>query len=97
MPQAADGEPVIPSGVMPQVLGELQHDALRRTGTLTSPEVEVLGHLARGLGIDAVADQLGISSSAVQVHVDSSGDKLGGHTRLDVVVAAVRQGLVRPG
>ena len=48
-------------------------------------------------GIDAVADQLGISSSAVQVHVDSSGDKLGGHTRLDVVVAAVRQGLVRPG
>ena len=95
--QAADGEPILPSGVMPQVLSELQHDALRRTGTLTSPEVEVLGHLARGLGIDAVADQLGISSSAVQVHVDSSGDKLGGHTRLDVVVAAVRQGLVRPG
>ena len=94
---ASDGEPVLPAGTMPQVLGALQRDAVRRTGTLTRREVEVLGHVARGLGVPAVADLLGISSSAVQVHVDSSGDKLGGHTRLDVVVAAVRQGQVRPG
>jgi putative two-component system response regulator len=92
---ASDGEPVLPAGTMPQVLGALQRDALRRTGTLSRREVEVLGHVARGLGVPAVADLLGTSSASVREVLQEAMAKLGVSTRLEAVVAAVRQGLVR--
>jgi len=92
---ASDGEPVLPAGTMPQVLGALQRDAVRRTGTLTRREVEVLGHVARGLGVPAVADLLGISSASVRQVLQEAIVKMGVSTRLEAVVAAVRQGLVR--
>jgi DNA-binding NarL/FixJ family response regulator len=53
---------------MPQVLGALQRDAVRRTGTLTRREVEVLGHVARGLGVLAVADLLGLRGCQGRPH-----------------------------
>jgi DNA-binding NarL/FixJ family response regulator len=68
---------------------------LRRTGTLSRREVEVLGHVARGLGVPAVADLLGISSASVRQVLQEAMAKMGVSTRLEAVVAAVRQGLVR--
>lgn len=92
---AADGDPVLPAGSMAQALATLQRDALRRTGTLTRREVEVLGHLARGLGVEAAADLVGVTSATVRELLREATTKLGVSTRLEAVVAAVRQGLVR--
>jgi DNA-binding NarL/FixJ family response regulator len=95
--QAADGEPVLPTGAIHQVLSVLKGDGIRPTSALTRHEVEVLGHVARGLGVDSVADRLGISTLTVRNHLQNAMTKLGAHTRLDAVVTAVRQGLVPVG
>jgi DNA-binding NarL/FixJ family response regulator len=95
--QAADGEPVLPTGAIHQVLGALKSDRIPPTSVLTRSEVDVLSQVARGLGIDSVADRLGLSSLTVRSHLQTAMSKMGVHTRLEAVVTAVRQGLVPVG
>ena len=61
---------------------------------LTPREREVLGLLADGLSNRAIAQQLGISAHTVKFHVDALLDKLSARSRTQVVVEAVRQGLL---
>jgi len=63
--------------------------------SLTTREVEVLQLLADGLDVRAVARHLDLSVHTVRDHVKSAREKLGVHTQLDAVVAAVRLGAVR--
>jgi two-component system, NarL family, nitrate/nitrite response regulator NarL len=61
---------------------------------LTPRESEVLELLADGLSNRAIAQQLGISAHTVKFHVDALLDKLSARSRTQVVVKAVRQGLL---
>jgi two-component system, NarL family, nitrate/nitrite response regulator NarL len=61
---------------------------------LTRREHEVLELLADGLSNRAIAECLGISAHTVKFHVDALLDKLSARSRTQVVVKAVRQGLL---
>jgi DNA-binding NarL/FixJ family response regulator len=72
---------------------------LERTPTteldrLTPREREVLELLADGLSNRSIAEKLGISAHTVKFHVDALLDKLSARSRTQVVVKAVRQGLL---
>ncbi len=61
---------------------------------LTQRELEVLRHLADGLGQSEIADRLVISPKTVGTHIEHIFQKLGVHTRAQAVAAAYRQHLV---
>jgi DNA-binding NarL/FixJ family response regulator len=61
---------------------------------LTDREVEVLALLARSLPNRAIAEELGIAENTVKNHVRSILEKLGMRSRVEVVVHALREGLV---
>jgi two-component system nitrate/nitrite response regulator NarL len=61
---------------------------------LTPREREVLELLADGLSNRSIAERLGISAHTVKFHVDALLDKLSARSRTQVVVKAVRQGLL---
>ncbi len=68
--------------------------APREPDRLTPREREVLILLADGLSNRAIATRLGISAHTVKFHVDALLDKLAARSRTQVVVKAVREGLL---
>lgn len=68
--------------------------APREPDRLTPREREVLGLLADGLSNRAIGTRLGISAHTVKFHVDALLDKLAARSRTQVVVKAVREGLL---
>ncbi len=75
-------------------------DAMRRrlqpTGPQLSPrETEVLGLLADGLGVAAIARRLYISESTAKTHISKIYDKLGAANRAQAIMNAIRAGLLR--
>ena len=94
--RAAEGRPAMPPSAVPRLLSAMQTEAApRRSSLLTQREVEVLELVAQGLGTDAIADRLGVSSLTARNHLQNAMAKMGAHTRLEAVVTAVRQGIVR--
>lgn len=61
---------------------------------LTPRERDVLARVAAGSTNRAIAGDLGLSVNTVGNHVQSILGKLGVHTRLEAVLAAMREGLV---
>ena len=61
---------------------------------LTPREHEVLERLADGLSNRAIGEVLGISAHTVKFHVDALLDKLSARSRTQVVVKAMREGLL---
>ena len=61
---------------------------------LTKRELEVLRLLAAGLGQEAIARDLAISSKTVGTHIQRILTKLGVHSRAEAVAVAHRIGLV---
>ena len=75
-------------------------DAMMRRMTPAGPrlsarEAEVLGLLAEGLGVAAIARQLFISESTAKTHISKIYEKLGAANRAQALVAAMRLGLLR--
>ena len=62
---------------------------------LTERELEVLALLARSLSNREIAEELGIAENTVKNHVRSILEKLGMRSRVEVVVHALREGLVQ--
>ncbi|PWU55188.1 helix-turn-helix transcriptional regulator, partial [Micromonospora globispora] len=62
--------------------------------TLSPRETDVLACVALGCTNADVADQLGLRPETVKSYLRSAMRKLGAHTRLEVVVAARRAGLL---
>lgn len=74
-------------------------DAMRRkmspTGPQLSPrESEVLGLLAEGLGVSAIARQLFVSESTAKTHISKIYEKLGAANRAQAIMNAIRSGLL---
>jgi DNA-binding NarL/FixJ family response regulator len=67
----------------------------RPTAALTDREVEILQRLADGLSTDEVARALDISPLTVRAHMKKIFTKLGVHSKVNAIVAAARQGLIR--
>jgi two-component system NarL family response regulator len=61
---------------------------------LSSRELEILGHIARGLGNKAIAAAVGRSDETIKVHIKSIFAKLGVHDRTEAVTAALARGLL---
>jgi DNA-binding NarL/FixJ family response regulator len=74
-------------------------DAMRRRmeprGPQLSPrELEVLGLLAEGLGVAAIAKKLYVSESTAKTHISKIYEKLGAANRAQAIMKAVRTGLI---
>jgi DNA-binding NarL/FixJ family response regulator len=74
-------------------------DAMRRrmepSGPQLSPrELEVLGLLAEGLGVAAIAKKLYVSESTAKTHISKIYEKLGAANRAQAIMTAVRSGLI---
>jgi DNA-binding NarL/FixJ family response regulator len=66
------------------------------SGPQLSPrEKEVLGLLADGLGVAAIARKLFISESTAKTHISKIYDKLGAANRAQAIMNAIRAGLLR--
>jgi DNA-binding NarL/FixJ family response regulator len=64
---------------------------------LTERELEVFRLIARGLSNDEIREELVVSEATVKTHVNRILAKLGGLTRVQLVVLAYESGLVTPG
>jgi PAS domain S-box-containing protein len=62
--------------------------------TLTRRELEVLRNFAAGSTIDEIAGTLSISVFTARNHIGNIGRKLGARSRLEIVLLAMRRGLV---
>lgn len=62
---------------------------------LTVRELSVLRLLAEGVRTEDIAQHLGLSRSTVRNHVQNIIAKLGVHSRVEAVVAAIQRGLVQ--
>jgi putative two-component system response regulator len=88
-----DGEIVIAPEMLPQVVAGLRHDSQHVGADITRRELELLGHLARGLSLPDIASAMSISMNTARNHTQRVIEKLGAHSKLEAVVIATREGL----
>ena len=69
-------------------------DIGQRFDRLTPRELQILQLLADGSGPDDIATQLDVSRNTLRTHVQNILTKLGVHSKLDAIVAAIRHGRV---
>ncbi len=62
---------------------------------LTARELEVLGHVARGLGNKEIAEVIGRSAETVKAHLESIFRKLNARDRAHAVTIAIQRGFIR--
>jgi DNA-binding NarL/FixJ family response regulator len=93
----------LPAAIRKVVAGEVVLDpqvsrpnALKgeRNGGLTTRELEILQLIVDGKSNKEIADQLGLSANTVAVHRANIMDALGIHKTAELVVYAIRNGLV---
>ena len=63
--------------------------------TLTNRQTEILEHTSVGLSSDQISARLGISSYAVNQHLDAIRRKLGASSRAEAVAIAIRRHLLK--
>jgi DNA-binding NarL/FixJ family response regulator len=97
------GETWIPPRLLTHVLADLtaaqgeraEHEAL--LARLSSREKQILGYLATGMSVEAIAGELFVSRNTVRTHVYNMMRKLEVHSALAAVALARRAGLPLPG
>lgn len=76
-------------------LAEAMRRRMSPTGPqLTQRESEVLGLLARGYSVSAIAREIFVSDSTAKTHISRIYEKLGASNRADAIMKAVRSGLL---
>ncbi len=88
-----DGEVVIPAALLAQFAAGLRRGGRRIGDDITPRERELLGYLARGLGLPDVANAMSISMATARNHTQRVIEKLGAHSKLEAVVIAMREGV----
>ena len=76
-------------------LRDRDDDVAQRFDRLTPRELQILQLLADGRPPDEIATQLGVSRNTLRTHIQNVLMKLGVHSKLDAIVAAIRHGRVR--
>ena len=61
---------------------------------LTERELEVLSLVMRGKTNREIAEELMVSTHTIKAHVSAIMQKIGGRTRVDIVVKALREGII---
>ncbi len=82
--------------LMPQEVAERLSEYFPQVA-LTPREVEVLGHVARGLANKEIADQLGTASGTIKMHIQNILEKLGAADRTHAVTIAIQRGILHLG
>ena len=85
---AADGGPAF----SPEIQAQLQEPP---PPELTDRQREILESIVHGLASDAIAAKLGISSDAVNQHINAIRTKLGAANRTEAVAIALRKHLLK--
>ena len=99
--RAHKGEPLNPRDEIEFALRRLGHlrarddDVAQRFDRLTPRELQILQLLADGRTPDEIAAELGVSRNTLRTHIQNVLMKLGVHSKLDAVVAAIRHGRVQ--
>ncbi|NUW42627.1 response regulator transcription factor [Nonomuraea rhodomycinica] len=89
---AAAGSSALAPSVASRLLGRVRAPDT----TLTPRELEVLGHVAAGLGNRQISREMFLSETTVKTHLVHIYAKLGVDSRTAAVAAAIRKGLIRP-
>lgn len=95
--RAADGEMLWPAERLARLLGRARGSG-RQTpsgGGLTSRERDVLALMSEGLDNKTIATRLHLSVATVRSYVQQVLAKLGAHSKLEAVVIASRNGLLK--
>lgn len=71
-----------------------EDDIAQRFDRLTPRELQILQLLADGMGPDDISTQLDVSRNTLRTHIQNILTKLGVHSKLDAIVAAIRHGRV---
>jgi DNA-binding NarL/FixJ family response regulator len=99
--RAHKGEPLNPQDEIEFALRRLgrlrdrDDDVAQRFDRLTPRELQILQLLADGRPPDEIAAELGVSRNTLRTHIQNVLMKLGVHSKLDAIVAAIRHGRVR--
>lgn len=91
----AAGQVYVSPGVLAKLLPRLQRVTQRPGWDLTARELEILQLLGEGLSNAAIAARLVVSVHTVRNHVQNLLSKLGAHSKLEALVIALREGLLR--
>ncbi|MFD4369763.1 response regulator [Rhodococcus sp. NPDC058521] len=90
----ASGRDVLPSGLAAGLVGEVRRRHQPEGPALSAREREVLGGIARGMSVPAIAAELFLAPSTVKTHVQRLYEKLGVNDRGAAVAEAMRGGLL---
>jgi DNA-binding NarL/FixJ family response regulator len=99
--RAHRGEPLNPEDEVAAALERVRRvrtrdgDMERRLDRLTPRELEILQLLADGRSPEEITGELDLSRHTLRTHVQNVLMKLGVHSKLDAIVAAIRHGKVR--
>ncbi len=75
-------------------LGAKEQEMVRRLDRLTPRELEIIRRLADGESTEQVARELGLSKHTLRTHTQNVLTKLGVHSKLEAIVAAMRHGRI---
>jgi DNA-binding NarL/FixJ family response regulator len=99
--RAHRGEPLHTSAEVEEALRKLRRrraadgDLSQRIERLTPRELEILQRMANGDAPEQIAEELGMSRHTLRTHTQNVLTKLGVHSKLEAIVAAIRYGKVR--
>jgi DNA-binding NarL/FixJ family response regulator len=99
--RAYRGEPLHTSAEVDESLRRLRRrraqdgNLAQRIERLTPRELEILQHMADGDTPETIARDLGMSKHTLRTHTQNVLTKLGVHSKLDAIVAAIRYGKVQ--
>jgi DNA-binding NarL/FixJ family response regulator len=99
----AEGDALLAPAITRRLIAEFAHHRRRPTGTapsiqtLTPREIEVLQLIARGNSNAEIAATLFLSENTVKTHITHLLDKLSLRDRVQAVIYAYENDLVRPG
>jgi DNA-binding NarL/FixJ family response regulator len=98
--RAYRGEPLHTSAEVEASLRRLRKrraadgDLAQRIDRLTPRELQILQRMADGVPPETIAEELGMSRHTLRTHTQNVLTKLGVHSKLDAIVAAIRYGKV---
>jgi DNA-binding NarL/FixJ family response regulator len=90
------GEVLITPSMLLRLLPKVTHQYDGVGAGLSRRELEVLGVMAEGGTDKDIASRLFVSLNTARKHTQNIIRKLGAHSKLEAVVIAVREGVIRP-